>query len=192
MPCPSKMISTQHCVIWHQFYSNDCSFWTFPYLQKKFLKRLHTIIVNREEQGKNPTRLNVGRVSLRDASTLHTEGADFFAQDVSVNWDKLQGITPYSSPWCFSSSSTKADRWFTNLSQLLLLFIIFQSHFSWLHHSGKGPTVTRICNLAHFLNAQPSVHPWIAMSWKKHTFLKNFLFEKWLKTGIWTKLRLWT
>lgn len=113
----------------------------------------------------------------------------FLPKVTLVNWDNFQGIIPYSSLWYFSYSS-KADGQLTKLSQLLL-FTIFQRHFSWLHNSEKHTTVTGICNLVHFLNELPSVHPWTAMSGKEHTFSENFLSGEWSKTGFWTRLGKW-
>lgn len=161
---PLKIISTQHYVIWHCFY--QC---------------------HDQEQGKNSTRLKVGRICFWDASTFYTEGAGFFAQDDSVNWVTSKPSYFISSPWYFSYSS-QADGQFPNLSQLLLSLMF---RFFWLHNSEIYTTVTGIYNFVHFLNKLSSVLPWTATNWTEHTFPKNFLIEECLKTGFWTRLGKW-
>lgn len=133
----------------------------------------------------------MGRISLWGASTPYTKETDSFSTGCLSTGKNCKESHLRVVRDALALLLQMQTRRFTNLSQILLLLLIFQSHFPWLHHSGKSPDVTGICNLVHFLNAQPSVHPWIVMSWKEHTFLKSFVFEKRLKIGIWTRLRMW-
>lgn len=108
---------------------------------------------------------------------MHTKGDDFFfsppfSQDVSVNWDKLQGITPHSFHDVLALLLQKQAGGLINLT------------FASINHFSKPFLLTTslwkktqlllefaMCSFPKCSAFCPSL---VAMNWQEHTILKNF------------------